>query len=58
MKYAFIEQHLATFTVTRMCDMMEVSRSAFYDWQKRPESARSLEDRRLSEKVNHHSAHC
>jgi len=50
-KYAFIEQHQATFTVTRMCDMMEVSRSAFYDWLKRPESARSLEDRRLSEKV-------
>lgn len=51
MKYAFIENHQATFTVTRMCDMMEVSCSAFYDWLKRPESARSLEDRRLSEKV-------
>jgi putative transposase len=50
-KYAFIEHHQATFTVTRMCDMMEVSCSAFYDWLKRPESARSLEDRRLSEKV-------
>lgn len=51
MKYAFIKHHQATFTVTRMCDMMEVSCSAFYDWLKRPESARSLEDRRLSEKV-------
>ena len=51
MKYAFIKLHQATFTVTRMCDMMEVSCSAFYDWLKRPESARSLEDRRLSEKV-------
>ena len=51
MKYAFIEHHQATFTVTRMCDMMEVSCSAFYDWLKRPESAHSLEDRRLSEKV-------
>ena len=51
MKYAFIENHQATFTVTRMCDMMEVSCSAFYDWLKRPESARSLEDRRLSVKV-------
>jgi len=50
-KYAFIERHQTTFTVTRMCDMMEVSCSAFYDWLKRPESARSLEDRRLSEKV-------
>lgn len=51
MKYAFIEHHQATFTVTRMCDMMEVSCSAFYDWLKRSESAHSLEDRRLSEKV-------
>lgn len=51
MKYAFIEHHQATFTVTRMCDMMEVSCSAFYDWLKRPESAHSSEDRRLSEKV-------
>jgi transposase InsO family protein len=50
-KYAFIEHHQATFTVTRMCDMMEVSCSAFYDWLKRPESAHSSEDRRLSEKV-------
>ena len=51
MKYAFIEHHQATFTVTRMCDMMEVSCSAFYDWLKRPESVHSQEDRRLSEKV-------
>ena len=51
MKYAFIKHHQATFTVTRMCGMMEVSCSAFYDWLKRPESARSIEDRRLSEKV-------
>jgi len=50
-KYAFIKHHQATFTVTRMCGMMEVSCSAFYDWLKRPESARSIEDRRLSEKV-------
>jgi len=50
-KYAFIKHHQVTFTVTRMCDMMEVSCSAFYDWLKGPESARSVEDRRLSEKV-------
>ncbi|MGB5406291.1 MAG: IS3 family transposase, partial [Thiogranum sp.] len=51
MKYAFIKHHQVTFTVTRMCDMMEVSCSAFYNWLKGPESARSVEDRRLSEKV-------
>lgn len=51
MKYAFIESNQETFAVTRMCDMMDVSQSAYYDWLKRPESARSLEDRRLGEKV-------
>lgn len=51
MKYAFIERHHETFTVTRMCNLMDVSQSAYYDWLKRPESVRSLEDRRLSEKV-------
>ncbi|MCP4285704.1 MAG: helix-turn-helix domain-containing protein [Gammaproteobacteria bacterium] len=47
MKYAFIEHHQATFTVALMCNMMDVSRTTFYDWLKRPESARSFEDRRL-----------
>ena len=31
--------------------MMGVSQSAYYDWQKRPESARSRKDRLLGEKV-------
>ena len=51
MKYAFIERNQETFSVTRMCALMDVSQSAYYDWLKRPESARSLEDSRLGEKV-------
>ncbi len=51
MKYAFIESNQGIFTVTRMCNTMNVSQSAYYDWLKRPESLRSLEDGRLSEKV-------
>ena len=31
--------------------MMNVSQSAYYDWLKRPESTRSIEDRRLGEEV-------
>jgi transposase InsO family protein len=34
-----------------MCQLLDVSQSAYYDWLKRPESARSLEDKRLGEKV-------
>jgi putative transposase len=50
-KYAFIKRNQEAFAVTRMCDMMNVSQSAYYDWLKRPESSRSIEDRRLSKEV-------
>jgi putative transposase len=50
-KYAFIESNHGTFCVSRMCEIMGVSPSAYYDWLKRPVSARSLDDRRLGEKV-------
>ena len=51
MKYAFIKAHQEVFAVTRMCELFSVSQSAYYDWLTRPESQRSEEDRRLSEKV-------
>lgn len=51
MKYAFIQRNHDRFTVTRMCDLMKVSQSAYYDWLARPESAHGIEDRRLAEKV-------
>ena len=51
MKYAFIKSHRTTFSVNLMCNVMEVTRSAFYDWLNRPESVRSREDRQLGEKV-------
>lgn len=51
MKYAFIQQHQERFKVNLMCQTLEVSPSASYDWLKRPESAHSFEDRRLGEKV-------
>ena len=43
-KYAFIKNNRATFRVSRMCEIMDVSTSTHYDWINRPESARSLED--------------
>lgn len=36
-----------------MCEVLEVSTSGFYDWLKRPESARSRENRQLTEKIKH-----
>lgn len=51
MKYAFIEKHREWFSVERMCQILKVSRSAFYEWLTRPESERSKEDKRLGSKV-------
>jgi putative transposase len=47
-KYAFIRDHADSFSVQRLCEMMEVSRSAYYDWLVRPESTRSKEDRHIA----------
>jgi hypothetical protein len=37
--------------VAKACDLLEVSRSAFYDWHQRPPSVRALSDAELTEKV-------
>jgi len=34
-----------------MCEIMQVSRSSFYNWLDRPKSARELENMRLTEKI-------
>jgi transposase InsO family protein len=50
-KYAFIQEHEAVFSVSRMCRVFDVSRSGFYDWLSRPESARKQADRQLTEDI-------
>lgn len=47
MKYAFIREHENEFRVARMCAVLHVSRSGYYDWIDRPESRRAREDREL-----------
>lgn len=51
MKYAFIDSHKAEFRILTMCRVLGVHRSGFYAWRRQPHSARSLEDERLSERV-------
>jgi transposase InsO family protein len=46
-KYAFIREHENEFKVARMCAVLHVSRSGYYDWIDRPESRRAREDREL-----------
>jgi transposase InsO family protein len=48
MKFAFIEAEKARWPVAIMCRVLRVSRSGLYASQKRPESKRCREDRRLT----------
>jgi len=41
LRYQFIERHREEWPVKLMCEVLEVSRSGFYSWTKRPESDRS-----------------
>jgi transposase InsO family protein len=51
MKFRFISAHRETFKVGRMCSLLNVSRSGYYAWCKRPESRRSCENRILEDKI-------
>lgn len=51
MKYAWIESHRDEFPVTRMCRLLEVSRSGYHDWRVRPPSARARSNAALDVQV-------
>jgi putative transposase len=50
-KFEFIDAQKAHFPVEFMCEQLEVSRSGFYAWRERPESAHQQEDQKLAEEV-------
>jgi putative transposase len=51
MKFRFISDHLETFNVGRMCNLLNVSRSGFYAWKKRPECSRRRQNRALEDRI-------
>lgn len=51
MKYAWIKQHAADFSVTTLCQFTGVSRSAYYDWLERRPTRVDQEDNQLIDLV-------
>jgi len=51
MKFRFISEHRGIFKVGRMCNVLDVSRSGYYAWFKRPESLRKKENRKLAVQI-------
>lgn len=51
MKYAFIQKVQAQFPVLRLCQILSVSRSGYYDWLDRPESKKSIRHRHLTVEI-------
>ena len=57
MRYQFISDHQETFKVGRMCKTLNVSRSGYYAWRRRPDSPRTIENRALLDKIRiYHAA--
>ena len=51
MKYAFMQEQREEFEFKRMCQVLQVSRSGYYDWARRQESNRSQRDRTLLKEI-------
>ncbi len=47
MRYQFVDQHRGEYSLERLCEALQVSVSGYYAWQKRPESTREQENKRI-----------
>lgn len=50
-KYEFVELNSSEFEVEKMCRLFEISRSGYYDWLKRDNSQKYLENQKLLIKI-------
>lgn len=54
MRYAFIRAHQYEYTISKMCAVLDVSSSGYYDWRDRPESLRTQRNTHLVKLIKHH----
>ena len=52
MKYAFIKSLRSDYPIIRLCEVLDVSPSGYYDWNDRPLSQRDKDNRRLTTKLH------
>jgi putative transposase len=62
MRYAFMEDHRATWPIAIPCRVLAVSRSGDYEWRRRPVSERAQRRASLTARirelhVGHHASH-
>ena len=62
MRYAFIEDHRATWPIAIQCRVLAVSRSGYYEWRRRPVSERAKRRESLTAQirefhVGHHASY-
>jgi putative transposase len=50
--FAFIAAEKATYPISLMCRVLEVNRTAFHDWERRPPADRALYDAFLTDKIS------
>ena len=51
MRFQFIDEHRAEFSVALMCRVLAVSPSGYYAWRKRPVSAQKMANQELGKKI-------
>ena len=56
MKYAWIQEQHAAFSVMSLCRRLDVSRSGYYEWLGRPPRGQSDTDQQLEAKVKQYFA--
>jgi putative transposase len=58
MKYRFIEEHRAVYKIKGLCEVLKVSRSGYYAWERRPPSLRQKGNEELLGRIQeiHHQS--